>query len=277
MRKITLKKRAKVSVRKDIAGVAWHYPQCPKRPTFTLLMQLFFTDRIEGDLAHLTEEEARHAFQVLRKQVGDPLHLIDGAGGLYYGPIVEVGKRRGAVRIETRQTEYGKRKYALRIAIAPTKNIGRMEWLVEKATEIGVDAIQLLQCERSERKKVRLDRLEKIALAAAKQSLRAYVPKIQALTRYADWIKTERTGECYVAHCRKGEERHYLLHNYTPPSDVWVLIGPEGDFTVAEIELALARGFQPVSLGEHRLRTETAGIAVCQMIASANALRFHNS
>jgi len=236
-------------------------------------MQLFYTTQIEGNTAQLPEEETRH-LRVLRKQVGDRLQFVDGKGGFYIGQIAELNKKGSMLYIQERLTGYGKSPFYLHIAIAPTKKSDRIEWFVEKATEIGVDEITFLQCEHSERSRLRLDRLEKICISAMKQSKRAYLPKLNELTKVEDFI--ENSGglgmQQFIAHCDQGEKMA-LAQNYNTGADVTILIGPEGDFSSREIETALNNGYEAISLGHHRLRTETAGIVACHTINLLNDVK----
>jgi 16S rRNA (uracil1498-N3)-methyltransferase len=234
-------------------------------------MNLFFTQNIEKELAFLPETEARHCVQVLRKSVGDSIHFVDGKGGLYEGTIQETGKKKCIVKIEKATQSFEKRDYYLHIAIAPTKNIDRFEWFLEKATEIGIDEITPLLCEHSERKRIRLDRLEKIALSAMKQSLKAFLPKVNDLTKFSDFINTVENdkSEKFIAHCQENEKTH-LKNNSLKDQNVTILIGPEGDFSPAEIQKANQHDFGSVTLGTSRLRTETAGVVACHIVNLLN-------
>ncbi len=233
-------------------------------------MQLFYTTDIEDKLARLDAVEARHCVQVLRKKVGDPLDLVDGQGSFYKGLILETSKKSCLVEILETRTVKTNRPF-LKMAIAPTKNIDRLEWFLEKATEIGVDTIVPLLCARSERKRIREDRLEKILLAAMKQSLKAHLPKLQPLISFKDFIKTEHIQkDKFIAYCNDDQLKH-LKTNCKKGNDTLILIGPEGDFTNEEIALAKAEGFQGVSLGESRLRTETAGVVACTIFNLENS------
>lgn len=239
-------------------------------------MQLFYTQTIEGDFAYFGAEEARHCVQVLRKKVGDELHFVDGLGGKYVGEIVETGKKTCVLSIKNRVEAYKKPLAKVHLLVAPTKNIARFEWLLEKATEIGVSEITPLLCKRSERKKIREDRLEKILIAAMKQSLNAYLPRLNPLTTFKalteNIAKTNETGQRFIAHCADDNQIH-LREKYKGGNDVMILIGPEGDFTAEEIQLAFQNGFEAISLGPNRLRTETAGIAACHTISLENLLK----
>ncbi len=233
-------------------------------------MDLFFATDIQDGLIILPEEEARHAVQVLRHRLGDTIGLIDGRGGYFEATIVEVGKKRCVARINREERHFQQRPCHLHIGIAPTKNIARFEWFLEKATEIGIDAVTPLLCEHSERRKLRIDRLEKVILAAVKQSQKAYLPVLRELTTYDDFLATSTgAGQHFIAYL--GEDvKGTLKENYRPGQNVSILIGPEGDFSAAEISRALAAGYQGVSLGPSRLRTETAGVVACHTINLLN-------
>lgn len=231
-------------------------------------MQLFYTQNIDGNLAIFEEEEARH-IKVLRKVVGDVLHFVDGKGGMYKGEIIEVHKKQCTLSILEHTPSYNQRKTKLHIAIAPTKNIARLEWFLEKATEIGIDEITPILCDRSERKKIRTDRLGKITLSAMKQSIKSYLPKLNELTHFNDFIKMENEQLKYIAYCNDDALIH-LNKEYSLSENVTIMIGPEGDFSQKEISLALENGYKGVSLGESRLRTETAGIVACHIVNLIN-------
>ncbi|MEM8908741.1 MAG: 16S rRNA (uracil(1498)-N(3))-methyltransferase [Bacteroidota bacterium] len=237
-------------------------------------MQLFYTPHIEGDYAYFPEEEARHCIQVLRKKVGAELQFVDGRGGWYRGEIVEAGKKTCVLSIKSKDLTYDPNSARLSLAVAPTKNIARFEWLLEKATEIGVYEIIPLLCQRSERKRIRKDRLEKILIAAMKQSLQSQLPLLRALTPFPALLQQLATysGQRLIAH---GGENHPipLWEKYRSGGDVMVLIGPEGDFSPQELEAAFQNQMQAVSLGPNRLRTETAGMVACHTINLQNQLK----
>ena len=231
-------------------------------------MQLFFTENIKDQIALFTEEEARHV-QVLRKKIGDVLHFVDGVGGMYEGEIIDVSKKQCTLSILQHTPAYNQRNVRLHIGIAPTKNINRLEWFLEKATEIGIDEITPLLCDRSERKKIRVDRLNKILLSAMKQSVKAFLPKLNELTDYQSFIKNDNEDEKFIAYCNDDDLKH-LKEEYSTSRNVTILIGPEGDFSQKEIELALQNDYRGVSLGKSRLRTETAGVVACHTISILN-------
>lgn len=221
-------------------------------------MQLFYAYKIEGDWAYLDEEESGHCTKTLRKKIGDMLSFTDGCGGMYEGKIVDVSKKNCQILI-LKKNKTETKKIKTHIAIAPTKNIERLEWFLEKATEIGIDEVSLLLCQRSERKQVRLDRLEKIIVSAAKQSLKSHFPKIHDLVKFKDFIAKNKNNHRYIAHCNTDELPHFK-NLIAGQEEVLILIGPEGDFSLEEVAWAKEKGFVEVSLGTSRLRTETAGI-----------------
>lgn len=237
-------------------------------------MQLFFTTNIKGDYAYFPESEARHAAQVLRKQIGDELQFVDGKGNWYTGVITEIGKKKCVLKIINKKENHEPLPVHFHLAIAPTKNIDRLEWCLEKATEIGIAEITPLICHHSERRRIREDRLEKVLVAAMKQSLKAYLPKLNPLTKFNAFIKVQASIEDipqkFIAHCADDTEKTRLQHNYQRGNNVCILIGPEGDFSSTEIELAIQHGFSPVSLGNSRLRTETAGVVAVHSINFLN-------
>ncbi|MDR0712048.1 MAG: 16S rRNA (uracil(1498)-N(3))-methyltransferase [Prevotellaceae bacterium] len=225
-------------------------------------MYLFYTPDISGDVYTLNEDESLHCVRALRLGAGDAVHLIDGRGGLYSARIAEAHGKRCTVHVTGVQREVGKRSCYLHVAIAPTKNIDRYEWFLEKATEIGVDEITPLLCEHSERKAVKGDRSVKVVTAAVKQSLKAYHPTLNPMVDFAAFVAQPFDGVKCIAHCMASQKR-LLQHVVQPQGRTLALIGPEGDFSPAEVELARQNGFVEVSLGDSRLRTETAGVVAC--------------
>ena len=217
----------------------------------------------------LTEEESYHCTKVLRMREGDVVQVTDGKGNMYEAKIVLPDAVHTMLAIRSVISDFGKRRYRLHLAVAPTKNIDRFEWLVEKAVEIGVDRITPLLCQHSERRTVKTERLEKIALAAAKQSLKAYIPQIDPMTRFAEITAHSDDEQRFVAHCYDMSKEN-LFDACRPRQSTVVLIGPEGDFSTEEVEQALAAGFRSVSLSDSRLRTETAGIVAANIAAVRN-------
>ena len=248
-------------------------------------MQLFYAADFTAPEYMLSEEEARHAVKVLRLVEGDTLHITDGRGNLYRCEVASAHQKHCLVRVVEHFEEFEKLPYRLTMAVAPTKNIERLEWMVEKCTEIGVDEITPLLCRFSERKNLRNDRLEKIILSAAKQSLTPYLPKLNPLTDFATLMEMykptpnpslkgreldeERGMDKFIAHCYK-DEKCELKDALRKGRDVLILIGPEGDFSEQEVEQAIAQGFVPVGLGRSRLRTETAGVVACHTVVLMN-------
>ena len=232
-------------------------------------MQLFYVPNISGAEVILNETESKHAIRVLRLNEGDQIELIDGKGGFYRARITDANPKKCKLSIIDSQTEFGKKDFHLHIAIAPTKNIDRTEWFLEKCTEIGIDEITPLLSEHSERKVIKPERLEKILVSAMKQSVKAYLPKLNELTKLSDLLQQATETKKYIAHCIEGEKPH--LKNVVKPGEkVLILIGPEGDFSPEEVNLALQSGFKAISLGDARLRTETAGVVACHIVNLAN-------
>jgi 16S rRNA (uracil1498-N3)-methyltransferase len=197
-------------------------------------------------------------------KTGDLFEVVDGKGNRYTTEITRLEGKSCEVRVLERTHEPLQFLHRLHMAIAPTKQIDRLEWFLEKATEIGVQEFTPIWCSNSERKQVKTDRLEKILISAMKQSKQAYLPVLNEPCEFKSFVSTYDAHEKYIAHCYEGEKKH-LKHAYKG-GDVIVLIGPEGDFTPEEVQLAIENKFAPVSLGVTRLRTETAGLAACQTI-----------
>jgi len=226
-------------------------------------MHIFYTPELSSDAFTLNEEESRHCSKVLRLGLGDVVHLIDGRGGLYEAEISATTKKNVELKIINKQFEFGKRNHHLHIAIAPTKNIDRLEWFLEKATEIGIDEITPLICNRSERKIVKEERLDKVITSAVKQSLTAYHPQLNQAMAFSDFMKQEFSGERLIAHCMDDSSKQFINEIVAKHQSYIILIGPEGDFSGTEVKTALQNGFKPVTLGTTRLRTETAALAAC--------------
>ncbi len=229
-------------------------------------MNLFHVpDLIEGIL-DLPEEEAHHAFHVLRVKSGDRIGLLDGKGGSAEALIIEVGKK--GVRVEAGPIDREPRKAAtIQLAVAVTKTSDRYEWFLEKAVEIGIDRLIPLITERVERDRIRIDRLRKIAIAAMKQSQRRWLPAIEKPMKLKDLFRNELPLQRYFGWCEG--EHPSLMELYTTASDAIVVIGPEGDLTSAEAQMLMENGFKPIGLGSARLRTETAALAACTWMSLA--------
>ena len=231
-------------------------------------MSLFYVPDIVGSW-ELTQEEAAHAIRVLRLQVGDKLDITDGAGSLYPTSVASIqGKHCYVEPVEAVRVPKNWNGM-LHIAIAPTKNMDRIEWFAEKATEIGLDALTFLNCRFSERKVVKPERVERIVVSAMKQSLKYSKPVVGDMVDFKRFIAAERKGAKFIAHCYDSE-RVLLKDILVPGEDATVLIGPEGDFSPEEVELAIKAGYRPVSLGSSRLRTETAALVACHTFILKN-------
>jgi 16S rRNA (uracil1498-N3)-methyltransferase len=235
-------------------------------------MYLFYCPDIETKHT-LSEEESGHCVRVLRYSAGDEILITDGKGTTYTARITNPHPKHCDFEILTAEKQEPHHAFHLHIAIAPTKNIERLEWAIEKCVEIGVDEITPLLCRFSERKQLRTDRLEKIILSAAKQSLTPYLPVLHELTPYEEFISSQHSAvsvQKFIAHCYK-EDKRVLKDEIERGRDVLVMIGPEGDFSEQEVADALASGFVPVSLGNSRLRTETAGVVACHTAILINS------
>ena len=226
-------------------------------------MQLFFTENTENEFT-LPSEESKHITKVLRKKEGDKINFTDGKGNLIITEITTSDIRKTRVRVVEKISKEKQHNYYLHIAIAPTKNMDRFEWFLEKATEIGIDEITPIICDRSERKIVKKERCNRILLSAIKQSLKYHYPKLNKAISFKDFIKLNFEGGKYIAHCEDSEKLDLKIVSNTEKT--LILIGPEGDFSPHEIEIALENEFKSVSLGNSRLRTETAGIVAVHTI-----------
>ena len=226
-------------------------------------MEIFYSNDIEGAYLRLNEEESAHCVRVLRHRTGDEIAVMDGKGNLLWCTLTDASPKAAVAKIERRQEGFGTHPYRLTLAVCPTKNNERYEWMAEKATEIAVDTIVPVIGDRSERKVFKTDRLKRLVLSAAKQSLKGVVPSVQESVSVCDFIDMAPDEALkLIAYCFEGEKLSIKeALEQSPASDVVVLIGPEGDFSPREVEKALKAGFKPVHLGDSRLRTETAAIA----------------
>ncbi|MFY7825574.1 MAG: 16S rRNA (uracil(1498)-N(3))-methyltransferase [Flectobacillus sp.] len=225
-------------------------------------MNLFFQPEIQR-LQQLSEDESRHAIKVLRLKERDEIHVIDGVGGLYRCEISKANDKKCEFSILESKLDFGKLPYHFHLVIAPTKNLDRIEWMVEKCVEIGISEISFIYTRYSERKEIKIPRIEKVAIGAMKQSLKAYLPQINEIQSWKTFLENLPQADIHlIAHLEEGERT--LLKNIPMKNQhVCLLIGPEGDFSSEEITQALSKGFKPVSLGDSRLRTETAGLVAC--------------
>lgn len=222
----------------------------------------------------LPESDSAHCIRVLRMNAGDPVEIVDGCGSSYTCRIIDPHPKHVMLDIIESRMEPLSWSYNLTVAVAPTKNNDRMEWLVEKLTEVGVNRIVPLCCRHSERKEIKTERLIKIAIAAMKQSLKATLPEVVPMVQLSEFV--ERTSredvDRFVGYCADNCERKLLARSVTPGRDTIIMIGPEGDFDLSEIDLLLSRGYQPVTLGKNRLRTETAALVGATTVHVVNQL-----
>lgn len=216
----------------------------------------------------LPDEEAQHAVRVLRLSVGDEVWLMDGCGSFFRAEITLASNHKCMYRIVETLPQQKTWRGHLCVAIAPTKNMDRTEWFVEKATEIGVDEIVFLNCRFSERKEIKLPRVEKICISAVKQSRKPWVPVLRGMVDFKTFIDEQSSSNVFIAHCYDELEKQDFFASIpqTGDDDICVMIGPEGDFAVDEVQYALGKGATSVSLGQSRLRTETAGIVATEMM-----------
>ena len=231
-------------------------------------MALFYVPDI-AERWELSEEEAAHALRVLRLSIGDELDITDGKGNLYKSVISSVAGKH--CYVEAKETLPMPKGWNgnIHIAVAPTKNMDRIEWFAEKATEIGLDELTFLNCRFSERKVIKTERVERIVVSAMKQSLKYSKPIVEEMADFKKFVSQERAGEKYIAHCYDGE-KNLLKDVHIAGCDATVLIGPEGDFSPEEVKMAMEAGYKPVSLGNSRLRTETAALAACHILMLKN-------
>ena len=233
-------------------------------------MQLFYNSEINITLKEFSfdKEESKHIVKVLRKTEGDTLHVTNGLGDLFLTEIILASEKKCTVRIVTTETSPPTNFY-IHIAVAPTKMNDRLEWFLEKATEMGIHEITPIICDRSERKIIKNERFDKIILSAMKQSLQSFLPKLNEPISFKDFINQQHDGNLCIAHCLETEKK--LLKNTIKSKEKYtILIGPEGDFSEKEIQLALTNNYIPVSLGNTRLRTETAAIVACHSVVFVN-------
>lgn len=232
-------------------------------------MNVFYLPEISGNFTELSKEESGHCIRVLRLGKGDKIQLMNGKGSVFEAVITIADPKACKIEIINESTNQRGRPYHLTIAIAPTKNSDRYEWFLEKSTEIGIDRIIPLICQHSERKEIKPERLEKILVAAMKQSGQPLLPVLSPPVSFKSLINQSFEGDKFIAHCEDTGKRE-LKHEITPGKNVLILIGPEGDFDPSEINLAVENGFRPVSLGDSRLRTETAGLVACHTVCLVN-------
>ncbi|MDF0717442.1 16S rRNA (uracil(1498)-N(3))-methyltransferase [Muricauda sp. 334s03] len=234
-------------------------------------MQLFYNPSLDNSAKQFVfpPDESKHIARVLRKSEGDIVHITNGKGYLFEAEILEPDQKRCKAHIIS-QSKSIPRRYKLRMVVAPTKMNDRYEWFLEKATEIGVDEITPIICDHSERKTIKLERMERVLQSAMKQSLQTFLPRINPPISGQEFLESDNSvGLKFIAHCQKGEKME-LKRKVIADNDVTILIGPEGDFSKKEIDMAKEKGYIPVSLGRNRLRTETAAIVACTTVAIIN-------
>ena len=237
-------------------------------------MELFFSNMINKDVIVLDNFESKHCTKVLRKTVGDPVNVVDGKGNLYKGKIISINNKDCYIKIKEILKDYGKRDYYIHIGISPIKNHDRMEWLIEKSVEIGVDEISFIACERTLRKTLKLDRLYRMAITAMKQTLKAKIPKINDIESFEIFIEQCNDDNRFICHLENNDRKDlfYFKKNIKNNKSSCILIGPEGDFTLDEIISSKERQFNSITLGDSRLRTETAGIVSCSTLNIIHSL-----
>ena len=233
-------------------------------------MQLFYNPNINGTDSTFVfdKEESKHIIKVLRKKESDILHVTNGLGFLFTTEITIASDTKCTVKINSFEKQKTP-KFNLHLAVAPTKMNERYEWFLEKATEIGIQEITPIICEHSERKVIKTDRFQKILESAMKQSLHYYLPKLNEPISFKDFVKQKHSGQLFIAHCEETDKKS-LKNELKSNEDITILIGPEGDFSVKEIQLAIDNKFIPVSLGATRLRTETAAVVACHSVVFKN-------
>lgn len=233
-------------------------------------MHWFFSANLQPGIFEFDREESKHIARALRLKNGNRIALTDGAGRIYTGIIVSDDQKKCVAQVLSDYESVAPPPVNVHIAVAPTKNIARLEWFVEKATETGIHEITPIRCDHSERTGIKIDRLKKITIAAIKQSQQPWLPVINDLTEFDDVIQKPFDGQRFIAYLDERNPLNLLKHAYRPGSNVTVLIGPEGDFSKSEIDAAIQAGYVPISLGKNRLRTETAAMAACFTIGLIN-------
>lgn len=232
-------------------------------------MHIFYTENPAADIVQLSPEESHHCAKVLRLKPGQEIGFVDGSGGMGEAVLLEVSSKNTVASVKEKRMQPA-RPFRLHIAVAPTKSIDRFEWFLEKATECGIEEITPIICAQSERLIIKPERLKKILVAAMKQSQRAWLPVLNEAVKFRDFMKTiDGATPGYIAHCAAGEKVP-LREIYSAGSDALILIGPEGDFNEEEVRMAMDKGLQAISLGENRLRTETAALVACMGVNFLN-------
>ena len=236
-------------------------------------MELFFSTNIKNNMIVLDKVESNHCMNVLRYSIGDSISITDGSGKLYKGVIQEKIKKECHIKINKVIKNSNKKKYYIHIAISTIKNHDRLEWFVEKAIEIGIDEISFLECERTIRTHVRLERLKNISISAMKQSKNLSLPKINSITKFEKFISNLNSDNNFICHCQNKLDTNIFSfkNKFSISNSSCILIGPEGDFSSKEINLAIQNKIHPITLGNSRLRTETAGVIACHLLNLVNS------
>ncbi|MEI7675736.1 MAG: 16S rRNA (uracil(1498)-N(3))-methyltransferase [Bacteroidales bacterium] len=234
-------------------------------------MHIFYTPDILLNL-EMPEDESLHCVKVLRLAEGTEVRLVNGKGLFYKARIVNAHPKRCAVEILEIIPESTNREFSIEVAMAPTKNLDRIEWFAEKVTEIGINKITFLRCRYSERKELKEERVHKILVSAMKQSQKATLPNLDSIVDFTEFVRRPYRGRKFIAHCYNNQSRLLLTQTYKKGENALILIGPEGDFSEEEVALAISCGFEPISLGNSRLRTETAALVACHTINLLNEI-----
>ena len=226
----------------------------------------------------LPQDEAAHAVRVLRLREGDEIFLIDGMGAFHRAQVTMASNHHCIYNIIESMPQKPLWEGDIHIAVAPTKLMERMEWMAEKATEVGISQLSFLLCRFSERRVVKTERIERIVVAAVKQSRKAWMPAVHPMMAFKDFVEQHSNGLRFIAHCYDEVPRHDLFEclcspQVAPDSDITILVGPEGDFSIDEVKMAVSAGFTPVSLGNSRLRTETAALAAVMMAKLSKSVK----
>jgi len=232
-------------------------------------MQIFYSDSVNKGEARFGRDESGHCLRVLRLRRGDTISFTDGKGNFYEGLITEDNPSAMAVSISS-VIKAEVRPYKLHVAISPVKNDDRLEWFIEKAVETGIDQITPLICNRTEKRRIRKERLEGLIISAMKQSVKSHLPELNDIVNFNEFVTAARPGARLIACCDPEIRRTAITGAFSPGDEVTILIGPEGDFSSEEVALAIGNGFTPVHLGNSRLRTETAGIMACCSVYLSN-------
>jgi len=237
-------------------------------------MELFFSNNIKDGIIFLDIVESRHCIKVLRKKVGDKVNVVDGLGSFYKGVIYIDNIKECQIKVLNKIENYDRKNNYIHIAISPIKNNNRIEWFIEKAIEIGVDEISFINCERTLRNNIKMERILKTAITAMKQTLKASLPIINDICSFDYFINHNRNSNQFICHLENDLKTNIFefKEQIVKDKNSCILIGPEGDFTIEEIKKTASLGFNSITLGESRLRTETAGLVACHLLNIINAL-----